>query len=136
MESPEAEKKKQWYSIQEAAEYLDVAEPTLYRWMRVGDFPKKHSFRGRKVGVCGAAAALCWALGFVAARQGVTAGMSPLVIALHRFVWPGPDLRPVTRGDPKRFHYGPLPPSLFRQIRDRLLASAAVQRLQIVARSE
>jgi len=23
---------------------------TLYRWMRVGDFPKKHSFRGRKVG--------------------------------------------------------------------------------------
>jgi predicted DNA-binding transcriptional regulator AlpA len=23
---------------------------TLYRWMRVGDFPKKHSFRGRRVG--------------------------------------------------------------------------------------
>jgi prophage regulatory protein len=23
---------------------------TLYRWMRVGDFPKKHSFHGRKVG--------------------------------------------------------------------------------------
>jgi predicted DNA-binding transcriptional regulator AlpA len=23
---------------------------TLYRWMRVGQFPKKHSFRGHKVG--------------------------------------------------------------------------------------
>jgi excisionase family DNA binding protein len=28
-----AEKRK-WYSIGEAAEYLDVGEPTLYRWMR------------------------------------------------------------------------------------------------------
>lgn len=25
-----------WYSIQQAAEYLDVGEPTLYRWMRDG----------------------------------------------------------------------------------------------------
>jgi len=38
---------------------------------------------------CGAGSALCWALGFVAARQGVTTGLSPLVIALDRFVWPG-----------------------------------------------
>jgi excisionase family DNA binding protein len=28
--------KKKWYSIGEAAEYLDVGEPTLYRWMREG----------------------------------------------------------------------------------------------------
>ncbi len=26
--------KKKWFSIREAAEYLDVGEPTLYRWMR------------------------------------------------------------------------------------------------------
>ena len=26
----------QWFSIREAAEYLDVGEPTLYRWMREG----------------------------------------------------------------------------------------------------
>jgi len=45
--------------------------------------------------VCGAGAALCWALGFVAARQGVTSGLSPLVIGLHRFVWPGLVLLPV-----------------------------------------
>ena len=28
--------KKKWYSIGEAAEYLDVGEPTVYRWMREG----------------------------------------------------------------------------------------------------
>ena len=28
--------KRQWFSIREAAEYLDVGEPTLYRWMREG----------------------------------------------------------------------------------------------------
>jgi hypothetical protein len=42
----------------------------------------------------------------------------------------------VTRGDPKRFEYGLLPPSLFRRIRDCLTAAAAAQRLQIVPRSE
>src|ERR1700733_8611780 len=49
--------------------------------------------------LCGAVAALCWALGFVAARQGVTVGMSPLVIALHRFVWPGLVLFPFAVAD-------------------------------------
>lgn len=28
--------KPKWYSIREAAEYLDIGEPTLYRWMREG----------------------------------------------------------------------------------------------------
>jgi drug/metabolite transporter (DMT)-like permease len=46
--------------------------------------------RATAIGIaCGTAAALCWALGFVAARHGITAGMSPLVIALHRYFWPG-----------------------------------------------
>jgi drug/metabolite transporter (DMT)-like permease len=49
--------------------------------------------------VCGASAALFWAVGFVAARQGVTAGLSPLVIALHRFVWPGLVLLPFAAAD-------------------------------------
>jgi drug/metabolite transporter (DMT)-like permease len=44
---------------------------------------------------CGAGAALFWAFGFIAARQGVTSGLSPLVIALHRFVWPGLALLPL-----------------------------------------
>jgi drug/metabolite transporter (DMT)-like permease len=45
--------------------------------------------------LCGAGAALCWALGFVAARHGILTGMSPLVLALHRYVWPGLALIPV-----------------------------------------
>jgi hypothetical protein len=36
----------------------------------------------------------------------------------------------------ERFEYGPLPPSLFRLIRERFLAAAAAQRLQIVPRTE
>jgi hypothetical protein len=40
-----------------------------------------------------------------------------VVSEVNRFVWPGPDLRPVSRSEPDRFEYGPLPPSLFRQIR-------------------
>lgn len=35
-ESETALEKKRWYSIRDAAEYLDVGEPTLYRWMREG----------------------------------------------------------------------------------------------------
>jgi hypothetical protein len=59
-----------------------------------------------------------------------------VVTEVNRFVWPGADLRPVPRGDHERFDYGFLPPSLFRQIRDRLLAAAAAQRLRVVPRSE
>jgi excisionase family DNA binding protein len=36
METTETPKKTKWYAIGEAAEYLDVGEPTLYRWMREG----------------------------------------------------------------------------------------------------
>jgi len=36
MENSETTKKTKWYSIREAAEYLDVGEPTLYRWIRDG----------------------------------------------------------------------------------------------------
>ena len=45
--------------------------------------------------LCGVGAALCWAVGFVAARQGINDGMSPLAIALHRFIWPGLVLLPL-----------------------------------------
>ena len=45
--------------------------------------------------LCGAGSALFWAFGFVAARHGVVVGMSPLVLSLHRFVWPGLALLPL-----------------------------------------
>jgi drug/metabolite transporter (DMT)-like permease len=58
--------------------------------------PVKHA---KALGVaCGAGAALCWALGFVAARHGIDVGVSPLVLALHRFVWPGLVLLPFVAG--------------------------------------
>jgi drug/metabolite transporter (DMT)-like permease len=38
---------------------------------------------------CGAGAALFWAVGFVAARHGLSVGFSPADIVLHRFVWAG-----------------------------------------------
>ena len=31
-----APKKPRWFGIKEAADYLDIGEPTLYRWMREG----------------------------------------------------------------------------------------------------
>ena len=39
--------------------------------------------------LCGIAAALCWAAGFVAAKHGIAIGMTPADLALHRFVWTG-----------------------------------------------
>jgi drug/metabolite transporter (DMT)-like permease len=44
---------------------------------------------------CGVGAALCWSFGFVVARHGVLIGLSPFVIALHRFVWAGLVLLPI-----------------------------------------
>ena len=32
----DVEEEKRWYSIPEAAAYLDVSEPTLFRWMKAG----------------------------------------------------------------------------------------------------
>lgn len=69
-------------------------------------------------------------------RLGLDEERSWVVVSeVNRFAWPGPDLRPVRGGD-ERFDYGFLPPSLFRQIRDRLLAAAAARRLRVVPRSE
>jgi drug/metabolite transporter (DMT)-like permease len=45
--------------------------------------------------LCGAGSALFWSLGFVAARHGILDGTSPLVLSLHRYIWPGLALIPV-----------------------------------------
>lgn len=58
--------------------------------------PPPRTKRAIALGVlCGTGSALFWAFGFVAARHGVLIGMSPLVLALHRFIWPGFALVPV-----------------------------------------
>jgi hypothetical protein len=28
------EQEKEWYTVQEAAEYLDVSQPTIFQWMK------------------------------------------------------------------------------------------------------
>ena len=59
--------------------------------------PMKHA---TTLGVlCGAGSALFWAFGFVAAKHGVLVGMSPLLLSLHRFIWPGLALFPVLARD-------------------------------------
>jgi drug/metabolite transporter (DMT)-like permease len=45
--------------------------------------------------LCGVGAALCWAAGFVAARHAVVIGLSPVIVAVHRFIWSGLALLPV-----------------------------------------
>jgi drug/metabolite transporter (DMT)-like permease len=58
--------------------------------------------RGREILVgtlCGIAAALGWAAGFVAAKHGVAIGFSPADLALHRFLWSGLLLMPLVLRD-------------------------------------
>jgi mRNA-degrading endonuclease toxin of MazEF toxin-antitoxin module len=59
-----------------------------------------------------------------------------IVSEVNRFTWPGPDLRPVSRKETGQVDYGFVPPSLFRQIRDKLGACAVAQRLRSVPRTE
>jgi len=70
-------------------------------------------------------------------RLGLDTERSWIVVnEVNRFVWPGPDLRPVSSGEPDRFDYGVLPPSLYRQVRERLQACAKAQRLHAVYRTD
>jgi drug/metabolite transporter (DMT)-like permease len=39
--------------------------------------------------LCGIAASACWAIGFVAGKHGIAAGLTPPDLAFHRFVWTG-----------------------------------------------
>lgn len=59
-----------------------------------------------------------------------------LLTEANRFIWPGPDLRPATPGDPMSVAYGPLPYALFEQIRLKFLAALKVRRAHAVRRTE
>jgi hypothetical protein len=69
-------------------------------------------------------------LGFDEARSWI------VVSEINRFVWPGPDLRPVSPAEPGRFQYGFLPPGLFRQVIERFKATVAARRVRTVMRAE
>ncbi len=51
----------------------------------------------------------------------------------NRFVWPGPDIRPIA---PERFDYGFLPPALFQKVQEGFAAYFSAKKLLIVPRSE
>jgi hypothetical protein len=53
---------------------------------------------------------------------------------LNRFVWPGPDLRPVSRRRPGEFVYGTLPAAFMRQVFERLIVLRAERKPRIVVR--
>ena len=66
-------------------------------------------------------------------RLGLDDARSWIVVSEgNRFVWPGPDLRPITAG---RFDYGFLPPALFRKVQVQLAAWAAARRISIISRT-
>jgi uncharacterized protein YifN (PemK superfamily) len=54
----------------------------------------------------------------------------------NRFIWPGPDLRPVRAGDAASVAYGLLPFALFEQVRTKLIAAIRAKRLSVVPRTK
>ncbi|SMH38622.1 hypothetical protein [Mesorhizobium australicum] len=58
-----------------------------------------------------------------------------VVTEANDFIWPGPDLRPVSRGKSGLFHFGVLPPRFFAHIRDLLLKMHSEARLKRVSRT-
>jgi hypothetical protein len=67
-------------------------------------------------------------------RLGLDDARSWIVISeLNRFTWPGPDLRPIAPGI---FHYGFLPPDLFKKLQAQLARFFAARRPSIVTRTD
>ncbi len=54
----------------------------------------------------------------------------------NKFIWPGYDLRRVSRDEKDRFSYGVLPPTLFSHIKKKVLYLAQGRRFDVVGRSE
>jgi hypothetical protein len=70
-------------------------------------------------------------------RLGLDDERSWIVLSdLNRFEWPGPDLRPVSREEPGRFAYGPLPPAIFREVLQRLAMLVRERLVRAAAREE
>ena len=70
-------------------------------------------------------------------RLGLDADRSWIVITeANEFVWPGPDLRPISGRDASTIAYGPLPPRLFAHVRDRFLERDRREKSAHVKRTE
>lgn len=55
---------------------------------------------------------------------------------VNRFVWPGADLRPVSRREPDRFAYDFLPEDVFDTLRARMIALHRAGQVRVTPRSE
>jgi hypothetical protein len=58
-----------------------------------------------------------------------------IVEEANRFIWPGPDLRPLKHGEASTVAYGLLPKALFLEIREKLIVALRAKRGAIVPRS-
>ena len=68
-------------------------------------------------------------------RLGLDSDRSWIITSeLNRFIWPGYDLRPISRERPDRFDYGFLPVELFAALKRAILAHQQSSRLDIVRR--
>lgn len=74
-------------------------------------------------------AATCKNLGVDAARHWLR------LDELNRFAWPGFDLRPIP-ATPGRYDYGMLPPGLFQQLRNGILARQKLRTGRVISRAE
>lgn len=71
------------------------------------------------------------------AHLGLDAQPSWVIVSeVNDFLWPGPDLRPVSRAKPDSFAYGMLPPRFFAHLRDRILQAHLQRKLNRVERTE
>jgi len=69
-------------------------------------------------------------------RLGLDSQRSWVIAAdLNRFIWPGVDLRPITRGG-SVYAYGLLPAALYRQVRDRVLQLARTRQAAVTPRDQ
>lgn len=59
-----------------------------------------------------------------------------MVTELNRFLWPGPDVRPIRRGKELTPFYGALPEKLFRPVLEAVVAGAEAGSLRATRRSE
>ena len=74
--------------------------------------------------------------GDVKRRLGLDVGRSWLICTeLKRFVWPGPDLRPISRRKPGEFAYGILPPAFMRTVFERLTRLRTERKPRVILRS-
>jgi hypothetical protein len=54
----------------------------------------------------------------------------------NKFVWPGPDLRPISRTKNDQYDYGFLPPKLFDQLKMKMLEQIKKQQVRTISRFE